>query len=69
MIGRQVAINDIPSGTINEALYNLGEQLDSYELIYVSTHYTFGQQSLTNSDLKHQTIDVNEILHAFEKKG
>lgn len=69
LIGRQVAINDIPSGTINEALYNLGEQLDSYELIYVSTHYTFGQQSLTNSDLKLQTIDVNEILHAFEKKG
>lgn len=67
LIGRQTA--DIPSGTINDALYNLGEQLDSYELIYVSTHYTFGQQSLINSDLKLQTIDVNEILHAFEKKG
>ena len=69
IIGQQASADTIPSGKINDALYDLGEQLENYELIYVSTHYEFGQQMITGSNLKANTIDVNEILDALQKKG
>ena len=69
IIGQQASADTIPSGKINDALYDLGEQLENYELIYVSTHYEFGQQIITGSNLKANTIDVNEILDTLQKKG
>lgn len=62
LIGRKTAGSEVPDGKINQCIYQLGKELNNDHLIYIATHYYFGEDAILHGDANATTIDLNSQI-------
>ncbi len=62
LLGKKVTDSEVPSGKINQCIYHLGKDLKNDHLIYVATHYYFGEDAILYGDASAATIDLNSQI-------